>query len=230
MICGKRVLAITLARGGSKTIPRKNIIDICGKPLLFYTISEAQKSKFIDDYVVSSDDDEICDVAKKNDVLVHKRSSATSTDVSSSASAIAEVLSCFSGYDIIVELMTTNPLKTVDDIDGCVAMFCDKNAHSVVSVMRVFDHHPSRIKFIIDDKLHDFYPEIPESRRQDLSPAAYVRNGSIYVFKPENILNYGVRLIEPYAFVMSEERCINIDEQRDLEYARQVISNYMERK
>jgi CMP-N-acetylneuraminic acid synthetase len=225
MIGKKRVLGITLARGGSKTIRKKNIISVCGKPLLHYTVVEAHKSSFIDTYVVSSDDEEILNIAKALGALTHKRSCETSTDTATSASALKEVLSDYSGYDVVVELMCTNPLKIVDDIDGCINIFEKNDAKSAVSVMQIFDHHPSRVKYIVDNRLIDFFPEIPESRRQDLSPPAFVRNGSIYVFRPQNVLLYDCRLIEPYAYVMPTERCVNIDEQRDLIYAEQMVRN-----
>ena len=157
MINGKKVLAITLARGGSKRVPKKNIADINGKPLIQYTFDEVKKSKYIDRYVVSTDDIDIMGV-------------------------------------------------------------------SVVSVVRIWDHHPSRVKYIENGKLIDFYPEIPESRRQDLSPAAYVRNGSIYATTYESLITNKVRLgPDTRPHIMPEERTINIDEPIDLELARIVL-------
>ena len=117
--------------------------------------------------------------------------------------------------------MCTNPLKIAKDIDGVIEKLYETQADSVVSVVRVWDHHPSRIKFIENDKLIDVYPEIPESRRQDLTPAAYVRNGSIYATTFDSLVKTRTRLGEdtrPY--IMPEERTINIDELIDLELAR----------
>ena len=225
MIKNKKILAITLARGGSKRVKRKNIIEICGKPLIQYTIEEVRKSSFIDRYVVSSDDIEVLSLCKGLGVDHIKRSSQNSLDTSTSADAIKETLSHIKEeYDYVVEVMCTNPLKNVIDIDNAIEKLHSTNADSVVSVVRIWDHHPSRVKFIENDRLVDVYPEIPESRRQDLSPPAYVRNGSIYAFTMKSFKKFGTRLGDDCrAYIMPEERSINIDEEIDLELARILI-------
>lgn len=225
MISGKKVLAITLARGGSKRVKQKNIAPIQGKPLLQYTIDEAKKSAYIDAHIVSSEDNTILAIAKQLGASIHHRSNENSTDTSTSAAAIKEVLDDVgSDYDYAVELMCTNPLKTAEDIDGVLEKLIASDADSVVSVVRVYDHHPSRIKFIKDDRLIDVFPEIPESRRQDLTPEAYVRNGSIYAFKIKSFLVERIRLCgvcRPY--IMPNERSINIDDEIDMELAKIMI-------
>lgn len=227
MINGKKVLSITLARGGSKRVEKKNIAIIEGKSLIQYTIDEVKKSKYVDEYIVSSDDDDIINVANSLGTKCHKRSIENSNDKSTSASAISEVLSWLgTNYDYVVEVMCTNPLKNVHDIDAVIEKLSTTAADSVVSVVRIWDHHPSRIKFMEGDRLVDVYPEIPESRRQDLSPPAYVRNGSIYAFTLESFKKTGNRLgNDTRAYVMPEERTINIDEKIDLELARILIRN-----
>jgi len=219
MIGDKKVLAITLARGGSKRVPKKNIADINGKPLLQYTIDEVKKSKYIDDYIVSTDDIDITAVCTKLNVQHHKRKPVS--DTQTTADGLLEVIQNTDKYDYVVEIMCTNPLKTTEDIDGVIEKLYDTQSDSVVSVVRIWDNHPSRVKYIEGDKLTDFYPEIPESRRQDLTPPAYVRNGSIYAMTYEQITENKMRLgddTRPY--IMSEERTINIDEPIDLELAR----------
>ena len=219
MINNKSVLAITLARGGSKGIPKKNIIDINGKPLLQYTIDEVKKSKYIDHYVVSTDDVEIQNLCKKLKTTYFQRQKAS--DTQSSADALCEVQQVMNKFDYVVEIMCTNPLKKVKDIDGVIEKLDKTGADSVVSVVRIWDNHPSRVKYIENDKLKDFYPEPPESRRQDLTPAAYVRNGSIYAMTYEQLKMKQNRLgddTRPY--IMSEKRTININEPIDLELAR----------
>jgi len=221
MINGKRVVAVTLARGGSKGIPKKNIVDIAGQPLLMYTVNAIRESKFIDSYFVSTDDDEIYQLCVSNGVSCIRRPLHLSSDTAKSSDALIhaiENLEC----DYVVEVMATNPLKETCDIDGCIELIFEKTAESVVSVVRVYDHHPSRIKFLNEDGvMKNFYPEDVESRRQDLSPPAYIRNGSIYVmtklFLMENKARYGKDSI---AYIMPLERTINIDEPEDLEIAR----------
>ena len=218
MINNKSVLAITLARGGSKGVIKKNITNLNGKPLLQYTTDEVKKSKYIDYYIVSTDDTDIENVCKGLDISYFQRKEAS--DTQSSAEALWEVQRVMDKYDYIVEIMCTNPLKTVEDIDGVIEKLDETGADSVVSVVRIWDHHPSRVKYIEGDKLIDFYPEIPESRRQDLTPAAYVRNGSIYAMTFNQLKIKQQRLGEdtrPY--IMPEKRTVNIDEPIDLKLA-----------
>ena len=218
MINNKSVLAITLARGGSKGVTKKNITNLNGKPLLQYTTDEVKKSKYIDYYIVSTDDVDIENICRGLDVSYFQRKEAS--DIQSSAEALWEVQRVMDKYDYIVEIMCTNPLKTVEDIDGVIEKLDETGADSVVSVARIWDHHPSRVKYIEGDRLVDFYPEILESRRQDLTPAAYVRNGSIYAMTFDQLKIKQQRLgkdTRPY--IMSEKRTVNIDEPIDLKLA-----------
>ena len=91
MIKDKKILAVTLARGGSRRVPKKNIADINGKPLLVYTIEQVSKSQYIDDYVISTDDREISDVASFHGVDVHKRLPEFARDTTSSAESLLKV-------------------------------------------------------------------------------------------------------------------------------------------
>ena len=227
MINNKKILAITLARGGSKRVPKKNIYPICGKPLLQYTTDEVKKSKYIDKYVVSTDDDEIKKICKNIEVECVDRSPEAAKDTATTAEALFDTLSKVGrGFYYLVEIMCTNPLKIVEDIDGCIEKLDATGADSVVSVIRIWDHHPSRVKYIEDDRLKDFYPEVKEMRRQDLTPPAYIRNGSIYATTMSSFFKSKVRLGEdtrPY--IMPENRTINIDEWIDLKLAQEIIKN-----
>ena len=219
MINGKTVMGITLARGGSKGIPQKNVIDVNGKPLIQYTIDEVKKSEYIDHYIVSTDDEDIKLVCRELEQTYFDRSPAE--DTQKSADALLEVLKTMDKPDYIVEIMCTNPLKTVEDIDGVIKKLDIMEVDSVCSVVRVWDYHPSRIKFIKGNKMVDVYPEALESRRQDLRPPAYIRNGSIYAMTWEQINVKGSRYDKnTVPYMMPEERTINIDEPMDLELAR----------
>ena len=191
MINGKTVMGITLARGGSKGIPRKNVIDVNGKPLIQYTIDEVKKSKYIDNYIVSTDDPDIKNLCRELEQTYFDRSPAD--DIQKSSDGLLEVLKTMDKPDYIVEIMCTNPLKTVEDIDGVIKKLDMMAADSVCSVVRVWDYHPSRIKFIKGNQMIDVYPEKLESRRQDLRPPAYIRNGSIYAMTWEQINVKGTR-------------------------------------
>ena len=219
MINGKTVMGITLARGGSKRVPQKNVIDVNGKPLIQYTIDEVKKSEYIDHYIVSTDDEAIKMVCRELEQTYFDRSPAEDTQKSSDG--LLEVLKTMDKPDYIVEIMCTNPLKTVEDIDGVIEKIDKMNVDSVCSVVRVWDYHPSRVKFIEGNKMKDVYPEVLESRRQDLTPPAYIRNGSIYAMTWEQINVKGSRYDKnTVPYMMPEERTINIDEPIDLELAR----------
>ena len=212
-------MGITLARGGSKRVPRKNVIDVNGKPLIQYTIDEVKKSKYIDNYIVSTDDQDIKNLCRELEQTYFDRSPAEDTQKSSDG--LLEVLKTMDKPDYIVEIMCTNPLKTFEDIDGVIEKIDKMNVDSVCSVVRVWDQHPSRVKFIERNKMLDFYPEELESRRQDLTPPAYIRNGSIYAMTWEQINVKGSRYDkDTVPYIMPEERTINIDEPIDLELAR----------
>lgn len=219
MINNKLVYGITLARGGSKSIPNKNLAQINNRSLLERAITTSLNSKYIDDYFVSSDSDEILDIATKLGATAVKRPPVLASDTASSAEAILNWINTL--YDkpyYIVESMCTSPFKTTIDIDNCIEKLDLTQADSVVAVHRIYDHHPARLKYIMDDMLVNFYPEIKETRRQDLIPAAYVRSGSIYAFTYNSIFRYKSRyggVCRPY-ILADETKSINIDEPNDL--------------
>ncbi len=223
-----KILAVILARGGSKAIPKKNLAEIGGHPLIAYTICEALRSKHISDVVVSSDDEEIMQTAndygacvpfKRPNELSGDRAKPVECDLH--ATRIMEAKVGFK-YDYVVELLCTNPFKTAFDIDTALEMQLESDADSVIGVVRLDDHHPIRIKKLEDGYIREFcLPEIPESTRQDLKPDAYIRNGSIYSMR-RDMLERGIRYgtDNSLAYIMPRERTVNIDEPMDLEIAR----------
>jgi CMP-N,N'-diacetyllegionaminic acid synthase len=228
-----RILGLTLARGGSKSVPRKNIKPIAGLPLIGYTISEALKSKYITRYIVSTDDEEIQQVAIQYGAEApFLRPSEFSTDEASSVSAMQHAVNWVEQqegveYDYIVELMCTNPMKVVEDIDASIEKLILTKADSVIAVHQLEDHHPARIKKIIDDKITDFcITETPESRRQDLKPKAYIRSGSIYALKRDYLMvegkRYGSDNSRPY--ILPPERAVNIDTEVDFMIAELMLN------
>tara|TARA_B100001250_G_C19785190_1_gene783805 strand:- start:474 stop:1175 length:702 start_codon:yes stop_codon:yes gene_type:complete len=230
MINGKKVLGITLARGGSKGIPKKNIYKINNKPLIAYTIEECLKSKYIDKYIVSTDSKEIAEIAVSYGAEVpFLRPKALAKDTSSSADAIIHAIKWLSEkneeFEITVEAMATNPLKTATHIDECLEMMEDKQAPYVVAVNQIFDQHPSRVKYIEDGIMRDFYPEIVESRRQDLTPNAFIRSGSIYCMNTESLLKTKARYGKDNsaAYILQSGDVINIDEVNDLLMAETIL-------
>lgn len=228
-----KILAVILARGGSKAIPKKNIKKLADHPLIAYTICEALRSKKIDRIIVSTDDPKIQKVSIKYGAEApFKRPKSLSGDKAKPVECIlhatkwAEKDSGYK-YDYVVELLCTNPFKTVKDIDNALDKQIKTNADSVIAVMPLEDHHPIRIKKIVNGRIEDFVlKEIPESRRQDLKPKAYIRNGSIYCMRRDMLekkIRYGTK--ESLAYVMPRERTVNIDEPMDF-----VIADYLMKK
>lgn len=227
-----KVLAVTLARGGSKKIKNKNIQLINKKPLIFYTIKEALKSKFISNYIVSTDSKKIAAISKKYGALVpFLRPKKLSKDNSKSVDALLHALKFMEEknnfkYDYIIELMCTNPLKTYKDIDFIIRSMIKNKYQSMIAVHRLFDQHPARIKKILNNKLVDFnHTEPREARRQDLKPFAYIRSGSIYCMSRSFLLKklrYKSHLSVPY--ILDQNKVINIDEKHDLIMAKILLN------
>lgn len=227
------VLGITLARGGSKSIPRKNIRDVAGKPLLAYTICEAHKCTLLDRYIVSSDDDEILAVAEQYGAEIVKRPCHLAQDDTPHIPALIHALEWAEDtenriYDVVADLRCTNPMKLAIDIDMAIQKLIDTEADVVVGVSKLEDHHPSRIKTIVADRLVDVWPEPQSGRRQDLRPDVYIRNGSIYIVWADalrkGILNTGSDNIRPY--IMPPERGINIDTELDFYMTETLLKNH----
>jgi sialic acid synthase SpsE/CMP-N-acetylneuraminic acid synthetase len=223
-----RVLAIVLARGGSKSVPKKNIKPLAGVPLIGHTLREAKRSRLISRLVVSTDSEEIARVAREYGADVPflrpaelSTDQATSKDCLQHAAAFCEKEEGRT-YDYVIELMCTNPLKTVEDIDAVLEKLFATAADSVIGVARLWDHHPARIKKIIEDRIVDFcVPEPNDARRQDLVPPAFIRNGSIYAMRRDVLMiqdrRYGTADSRPYLF--PDERTVNIDSPEDWQAA-----------
>ena len=228
-----KVLAVILARGGSKGIPNKNIALLNGKPLIAYTICEALKSKYISNVVVSSDSKIIRTISYQFGSECVIRPESISRDNSRPVEAIIHATKEIeekynTKYDYVVELLCTNPFKTVVDIDSVIEIQSATNADSVISVIHLEDHHPIRIKRLEKGFIRDFcLPEIPESRRQDLKPDAFIRNGSIYCMRRDMLelgIRYGTK--NSRAYVMKRENTINIDEPMDLLLAQLLMEKF----
>jgi len=218
-----KILGVTLARGGSKGVPGKNIRKIQDKPMLLWTTEEAAKSTLLKHYVVSSDDPEIRQVAVENGTEALVRPDELAQDDTPSIDALIHALDTMEvvnkvSYDAVADIRCTNPLKTVEDIDGAIDKFIRARADIVCGVTKLEDHHPARIKRVFMGRLIDFsYPEPEGGNRQDLKPDAYIRNGSIYVVRTaalrEGIHFQGTDQIFPW--IMPLERSVNVDSELD---------------
>lgn len=233
MIGNKKILVNILARSGSTGIKDKNIADLDGKPVLWYSITEAMKSKYADDICFSTDSQKYADLAE--DIGLHvpflrdpryARKESTAADASRWTTLKYEK---FSGkkYDYIIDFMNSNPFKIVDDLDKCIEILHkNKKADTVVAINRVWDGHPDRIKQIVKGEIQDWpgTKEKLESLRQELKPPAYIRSGSVYAMKRHVLIdqiNRRGKISIPY--ILPDERVCNLDEPKDLFTARSMM-------
>jgi CMP-N-acetylneuraminic acid synthetase len=220
----KKILAVIPARGGSKGILNKNIADVRGSPLIKYTIDAALKSKMLTHCIVSTDSDEISDVARSFGAMVPFRrpdhlsnDKALSLPVMQHAVEFMESLNGFQ-YDLVVMLQPTTPLRTVEDIDDSINLLLDVKADSVISVAEVEAHHPLRMKRVIDGRLINYIDQGHEDMRprQDLPPV-FIRNGAIYATTRHTLMiENSFTGKDSRAYIMPNERSLNIDTHQDL--------------
>lgn len=218
MIQDKTVLAIVPARGGSKGIPRKNVREVGGKPLIAWTIEEAKKSRYIDRLILSSDDDEIIEVAKAWGCEVpFKRPIELAQDQTPGIAPVLHALELLPRYDYVTLLQPTSPLRQADDIDCCLEKCLAADANACVSVTEVtenpywmytLEEHGAMRQLI---QTNDFF-----YRRQDL-PQVFKLNGAVYVAESEWLLQSKSFLSkDTLAYVMPLERSIDIDDELGL--------------
>lgn len=226
MINGKSVLAIIPARGGSKGLPGKNIKELCGKPLIAWSIERAKVCSNIDRVVVSTDDDQIADVAKKYGAEVpFKRPAELANDTASTINVIFHTIDWLREHqdfrpEYILLLQATSPLRTVKDIKGATQTLKDKDARAVVSVCET-DHHPWWSNTLPeDDNMKDFLRlDILNKRRQNL-PIFYRLNGAIYLADTDYLYEYkGFFGPDTFAYEMPKSRSVDIDSELDFKLA-----------
>jgi len=195
MIDGRSVIAIIPARGGSKGLPRKNVLNVCGKPLIGWSIEKALKSKHVDVVLVTTDSEEIAEVARRFGAEVpFLRPAELATDRSSTYDAIRHALAHYRDgakreFDYTVLLEPTSPLREDDDIDRMLEMLDARREgfDAIVSVGEVAEH-PSIVKKLLDGKVEPFVPELQQTtRRQDNAPA-YFPYGVAYMAKTPVLL------------------------------------------
>ena len=219
MIGDKKVLALIPARGGSKGIPHKNIIDLCGRPLIEYSISASRSSKYIDRVIVSTDDAEIARVSKESGAdIPFLRPAELAGDNSKTVDAVLHAIKWLKAngenYHILVLLQPTQPLRTSEDIDTAIEKFIQSNYQALVSVSPV-DDNPLLIRSIEKGRLIPLLNTSSTCRRQDM-PTYYRVNGCIYINLIDELNEATSFNDNTVPFVMSREHSVDIDEMRDL--------------
>jgi CMP-N-acetylneuraminic acid synthetase len=225
------ILGIIPARGGSKRVLRKNLRLLGGKPLVAWSIEACQASQTLSRVVVSSDDEDILQLAAKYDPrLPLQRPPELATDVSMAIDYVRHALTTLEGagegpYDAVVIVQPSSPLTTADDIDGVVHLLLDSGAESAVSVVEV-EHalHPLKLKVMHDDRLLPYLEEEKGRMAAHELSKVYVRNCSVYasrrrVHEAGRILSDDCR-----GFVMPRERSIDVNDELDLRFAEFLLS------
>jgi CMP-N-acetylneuraminic acid synthetase len=230
------VLGVIIARGGSKGLPRKNILPVAGKPVIAYSIEAARVSKKLDRFVVSTDDPEIAAIAREHGAEVpFLRPAELAQDDTQVIPVLRHAvlyLQSHQGYEpgYVMLLQATSLLRSGEDIDATITLAFEKGAKNVVSVCETH-HHPLLTRQIRDDGvLVEFAFGARESgsaegRRQNLPPAYFI-NGAIYLTTCRELLTCDVFLPgERLAYIMPAERSLQIDTPWDLELARLIVEH-----
>lgn len=218
----KTFLAIIPARGGSKGIPRKNIINVQGKPLIQYTIDEAKQSKYLDKIIVSTDDEEIAEVSKKCGAEVpflrpKELASDKAKTIDALIHAVDELKKQDCKYDYIVLLQPTQPLRKSYHIDEAIEKIVQAGEESLISVSTVKEHPILMRSIDKSGKVKNLLELNSTVRRQDF-PKMYKVNGAIYINKlNENFNEHTSMNDNKLAYIMDEIYDIDIDEQIDLD-------------
>ena len=222
----KTFLAIIPARGGSKRLPRKNILDLCGKPLISWSIEAALKSKYISKVVVSSDDEEILNISSNFGADIIKRPYELANDTATTFDTVKHSIDNFENYDYIVLLQPTSPLRNENQIDEAIELLEEKQADGIVSVCEM-DHSPLWSNTLPEDgNMRGFLrEEILNKRSQDLEKY-YRLNGAVYICKTDKLLENKSFFLKDniFAYIMDRKSSIDIDEEIDFEIAKVLIN------
>ncbi|MFS0817751.1 acylneuraminate cytidylyltransferase family protein [Lysinibacillus sp. 1P01SD] len=221
------MLAIVPARGGSKGIRNKNIVEIEGKPLIQYTLDEAKASKYIDRIYISTDSQEIAETCEKLGFIVSQlRPPNLATDYTKIIEVIMYILKQLNKlneyYDYIVLLQPTQPLRKSKQIDEAIELIYEKKAESLVSLSPVIDH-PILIRRVGQN--NQVFPLLSGGstvRRQDF-PLYYIVNGAIYINSVSNLTIDTSLNDNQIGYLMDRSYHLDIDEHSDLETLKRML-------
>ena len=226
MINERRVVAVVPARGGSKGVPGKNLRKIDGVSLLHRTLLTANDSRYIDDVVVSSDDEAILQHAAMIDgVVCLHRPAALASDDSAMWPVIDHALTSTRTADIVVLLQPTSPLRETSDIDAALEKFVDSSTTSLMSVCPTRTSPFWMYRLLPNGRLAPILPKDDVATRQELPPTVQV-NGALYIVDTTWFNVHHVFVDdETVAYVMPWERSIDVDSEEDLMLAELLITH-----
>ncbi|MGB7789230.1 cytidylyltransferase domain-containing protein [Methanoregula sp.] len=199
------ILGVIPARGGSKGIPRKNIRQICGKPLIAWTIEATRESAYLDRFVVSTEDPEIAGISRAYHAEVADRPAYLATDEATTLSVLQDILLKIDA-DIVVLLQCTSPVRTPDLIDQCIEKFRKTGADAVATgyLCSLFEWGTY------------------SARRQDLHPYFH-DDGNVYVINADNILNGDLFAGKRETVITDRECSFEIDDLFDFWLNEQIL-------
>lgn len=208
------LLALIPARGGSKGIKRKNIKELVGKPLIFWTIDAARKARCVDRIVVTTDDDEIAGIALNLDAEVpFMRPRELALDSTPGIDPVIHAIENLPKYDWILLLQPTSPLRVAEDIEAIYKLCVDNQSPSAVSVTEVGSNHPYWM-YGQDQNgyLYPFVNNRPVVSCRQSFPRAYSVNGALYLARTDWLLR-GRSFIGPetLGYTMPRERSVDLD-------------------
>ena len=229
-----RVLGVIPARGGSKGIPNKNIALVSGRPLLAYTAEAASGSRLLTRCVVSTDSPAIAGVARELGLDVpFTRPAELARDSTPSIPVLQHAVRWLEEnrgetFDAVMTLQPTSPLRRAGDIDGAIELLAASSADtdSVISFVDAGEKHPARMKFIDADGFvaEPPFAEMFEGQPRQMLPKIYLREGSIYLTRMHVLMQQNsLKGARCRAWIVPEERAINIDSPFDLFLAEQIL-------
>lgn len=217
-----RSLAVIPARGGSKRLPRKNILPFHGKPILIWTLEAALKSNCFERIICSTEDDEIAEIVRHYGFEVDKRPEHLATDRATVNQVTLDLIDRLEKendcYDNVAMLYATAPMRNYEDIQNTMKLLEDEDTFFAMAVTH-FVHSPYQVLNQMEDgELVYSFPLISRMKSQDL-PEAFAGNGSTYVAKIDKMRKVGFAKAKTRGYLMPFVRSIDIDTQEDYELA-----------
>lgn len=224
----RKTLAVIAARGGSKGIPHKNLLDLCGKPLIAWTVEQARAARGVDVVAVSSDSDQILGAAEAAGAVGVRRPDDISGDLASSESAWLHALEAVDArlgrFERIVALQATSPIREPADIENALATFDREQLDSLLSVCEVEDYFNWRIGASGPEPINYDYQN--RRMRQQIEKR-YLENGSFYVLIPSLLREQNNRLGGKIGFhVMERHKMFQIDRPEDVKLCGAIMRSY----
>ena len=233
MYKNKTILCVIPARGGSKGVPGKNIKDLCGKPLIAYSIEQAKAARFIDRIIVDSDDEAILQVGRRFGAETpFVRPANLARDDSSIFDVLVHAVEWLEQkenyhFDILLLLHTTTPLRTSQDIDECLMTLVEKNANNVFSVASSYKNpYFNMVELEPRSGIAKLCKTGNFFNRQE-APKVFDMNSSIYAWDKNAFLKYRSHFTDQtYIYEMPRERSVDIDEPLDFKIAETLIREF----